>query len=97
MGLDHCMHGVFHVMFRYVFHVCDYVIVCWTLNRKHIHCRMYMGNVIVWWLLRGNHNLRGSENEMNMKVLNFIEINKRSGMNLTPLRKKVMNGLVHGC
>ena len=26
-----------------------------------------------------NHNLRGSENEMNLKVLNFIEINKISG------------------
>ena len=26
-----------------------------------------------------NHNLRGSENEMNMKALNFIEINKMSG------------------
>ena len=26
-----------------------------------------------------NYNLRGSENEMNLKVLNFSEINKRSG------------------
>ena len=32
-----------------------------------------------------NHNLRGSENEMNMKVLNFIEINKMSGWQLAPL------------
>ena len=44
-----------------------------------------------------NHNLRGSENEMNMKALNFIEINKRSGWQVALLRKKVMNGSVHGC
>ena len=51
---------------------------------------MYMGNVIAWLLHDGimyiykkkwnakvrNHNLRGSENEINRKVLNFIEINK---------------------
>ena len=34
---------------------------------------------------------------MNMKALNFIEINKRSGWQVALLRKKVMNGLVHGC
>ena len=44
-----------------------------------------------------NHNLRGSDIEMNMNVLNFIEINKRSGSKLVPLRKKVMNRSVHGC
>ena len=44
-----------------------------------------------------NHNLRGSENEMNMKALNFIKINKMSGWKVAPLRKKVMNGSVHGC
>ena len=33
-----------------------------------------------------NYNLRGSENEMNLKVLNFIEINKRSGWQVAPLR-----------
>ena len=37
---------------------------------RHIHGMMYMGNV-------RNYNLRGSENEMNLKVLNFIEINKK--------------------
>ena len=50
---------------------------------------MYMGNVIAWLLRDGvlyiekkwnakvrNHNFRGLENEMNRKVLNFIEINK---------------------
>ena len=33
-----------------------------------------------------NHNLRGSENKMNMKALNFIEINKRSGWQVASLR-----------
>ena len=51
-GLDHCMHGVFHVVSEYVFHGCDCVIVCCTLRGKHIHGRRYMGNVIAW-LLRG--------------------------------------------
>ena len=37
-GLDHCMHGVF----GYVFHVCDFMIVCYTLRGKHIHGMMYM-------------------------------------------------------
>ena len=87
---------MFHVVFGYVFHVCDCVIVCYTLRGRHTHCLMYIGNVIAW-LLRGklhihgiiekkmwnakvrNYNLRGSEKEMNMKVLNFNEINKRSG------------------
>ena len=48
MGLDHCMHGVFHVVFGYVFHVCDCVIMCYTLRGKLIHGMMYMGNVNVW-------------------------------------------------
>ena len=33
-----------------------------------------------------NSNRRGSKNEMNMKVLNFMEITKRSGWQLAPLR-----------
>ena len=49
-GLDHCMHGVFRVVFGYVFHVCDCVIVCYTLRGKLIHGMMYMGNVIAWLL-----------------------------------------------
>ena len=94
------MHGVFHVMFGFVLHVCDCLIVCYTLRGKLIHGMMYMGsgycagklyawdnvyrkkwNAEVW-----NYNLRGSENEMNLKVLNFIEINKRSGWQVAPLR-----------
>ena len=54
---------------------------------------MYIGKK--WNARVRNHNLRGSENEMNRKVLNFIEINKRSGWQLAPLRKKAMNGSVH--
>ena len=38
------MHGMFHVVFGYVFHVCECLIVCYTLREKHIHGRMYMGN-----------------------------------------------------
>ena len=34
MGLDHCMYGVFHVVFGCVFHVCDCVIMCNKLSRK---------------------------------------------------------------
>ena len=40
------MHGVFHVVFGYVFHVCDCLIVCYTLRGKLIHGMMFMGNVI---------------------------------------------------
>ena len=36
------MHGVFHVVFRYVFHVIDCVIVCYTLRGKHIHGMIYI-------------------------------------------------------
>ena len=57
---------------------------------------MYIGKK-KWNAKVRNHNLRGSENEMNMKVMNFMEINKRTGWQLAPLRKKVMNGSVHGC
>ena len=35
---------------------------------------MYIGKK-KWNAKVRNHNLRGSENEMNRKVLNFIEIN----------------------
>ena len=31
------MHGVFRVVFGYVFHVCDCVIMCYTLCGKLIH------------------------------------------------------------
>ena len=52
MGLDQCMHGVFHVVFGYVFHVCDCVLVCYALHGKHIHGMIYMGKVIAWLLRR---------------------------------------------
>ena len=34
-----------------------------------------------------NSKCRGSKNKMNMKVLNFMEINKRSVWQLAPLRQ----------
>ena len=46
------MHGVFRVVFGYVFRVCDCVIVSYTLCGKLIHGMMYMGNMIAR-LLRG--------------------------------------------
>ena len=62
------MHGVFRVVFGYVFHVCDCVIVCYTLGGKLIHGMMYMVNVIVW-LLHGKkiyawHNVYRKKNGM---------------------------------
>ena len=64
----------------------------YTLHGKNIHGMIYMGNVIVlllrglytWHNVYGkkwnakvrNYNLKGSEIEMNLIVLNFIEINK---------------------
>ena len=42
-----------------------------------------------------NHNLRGSKNEMNRKVLNFIEIHKKEWLAISTTQ--VMNGSVHGC
>ena len=35
-----------------------------------------------------NHNLRGLENEMNMKVLNFIEINKKEWLAISTIKEK---------
>ena len=35
-----------------------------------------------------NHNLKGSENEMNMKVLNFIEINKKEWLTISTTKEK---------
>ena len=57
-----------------------------------MHGIMYIGRS---GMLRLGLRVRGSKNEMNLKVLNFIEINKRSGWQVASL--KVMNELVHGC
>ena len=35
-----------------------------------------------------NHNLRGSENEINQKVLNFIEINKNEWLVISTTKEK---------
>ena len=95
------MHGVFHVVFGYVFHVCDCVIMCYNLRGKtytwsdvygkcdcaenYIHGVRYIGKK-KWNAKVRNYNLKGSEKEMNMKILTFGEINKRSGWKLAPLR-----------
>ena len=50
-----------------------------------MHGIMYIGKKKLNVKVR-NYNLRGSENKMTNKVLNFIEINKRSGWQLAPLR-----------
>ena len=89
------MHSVFHVVFGYVFYVCDCVIVCYKLRGKtytrydvYGKCDcvvitqekyIYMVKCIweKWNPKVRNHNIRGSENEMNQKVLNFVEINKK--------------------
>ena len=42
-----------------------------------------------------NLNLRVSENEMNRKVLNFVEINKKEWLAISTTQ--VINGSVHGC
>ena len=54
-GLDHCMHGGFRVVFGYVFHVCDRVIVCYTLRGKLIHGMMYMGKCDCVVIARENY------------------------------------------
>ena len=48
----------------------------------------------LWNTRVDKHNLKGSENKMNMKI-SEIELNCTSGWQLAPLMKKVMNGLVH--
>ena len=53
---------------------CDCVVICGKLYTWHNVYRKKKWNAKV-----RNYNLRGSENEMTEKVLNFIEINKRSG------------------
>ena len=51
---------------------------------------LYLMNCI-WNTRVEKHNLRGSENIMNMKIRNLIEMNKMIGWQLTLLRN--MNGL----
>ena len=43
MGLDHCMHGVFRVVFGYVVHVCDCVIAWLLRGKNYMHGIMYIG------------------------------------------------------
>ena len=48
---------------------------------------IYMINC-VWNTRVGKHDLRGSENKVNMKILE-IELNRISGWQLAPLRRKM--------
>ena len=50
-----------------------------------MHGIMYIGRSGM--LRLGTITLGGSENEMNLKVLNFIEINKMSGWQVAPLMR----------
>ena len=49
----------------------------------------------IWNTRVEKHNLRGSENIMNMK--NSSKINEMSGFQLAPLRKMMINGSVPDC
>ena len=42
----------------------------------------------IWNTKVEKHNLKGLENIMNMKIRNLIEMNKMSGWQLAPLRKR---------
>ena len=59
-----------------------------------MHGIMYIGRSGM--LKVRNYNLRGSENEMTKKVLNFIEKRKKKEW-LASSTTKAMNGSVHGC
>ena len=63
-----------------VYGKCD----CVVITGNYMHGIMYIGKK--WNVKVRNYNIRGSENEMTKKVLNFIEINKRSGWQVAPLR-----------
>ena len=56
---------------------CDCVVIA---QENFMHDIMYIGR-------SGMLRFRGSEIEMNLKVLNFIEINKRSGWQVAPVRR----------
>ena len=76
------LHIAWKTYTRYdVYGKCDCVIIVWE---NYMHGIMDIGTSGM--LKVRNYNLRGSENEMNLKVLNFIEINKRSGWQVAPLR-----------
>ena len=76
------LHVAWKTYTRYdVYWKCDCVVIA---RENYMHGIMYIGKK--WNAKVRNYNLRGSEKEMNLKVLNFIEINKRSGWKVAPLR-----------
>ena len=66
-----------------VYGKCDCVVIA---RENYMHGIMYIYRKM-WNAKIRNYNLRGSENEMNLKVLNFSEINKRSGWQVAQLRR----------
>ena len=77
------LHIAWKTYTRYdVYGKCDCVIIVWE---NYMHGIMDIGTSGM--LKVRNYTFRGSENEMNLKVLNFIEINKRSGWQVAPLRR----------
>ena len=61
-------------------------VIAWLLRRKLYTWHNVYREKKKWNAKVMNYNLRGSEKEKNMKVLNSFEINKRSGWKLAPLR-----------
>ena len=61
-------------------------VIAWLLHGKLYTWHKVYRKKKKWNAKVRNYNLRGSEKEMNMKVLTFSEINKRSGWQLAPLR-----------
>ena len=55
-------------------------------RENYIHGIMYIGKK--WNAKVRNYNLRGSKNEINMKVLNFIEINKNEWLAISTTKEK---------
>ena len=77
------LHIAWKTYTRYdVYGKCDCVVIA---RENYMHDIMYIGKK--WNSKVRNYNLRGLENEMNLKVLNFSEINKRSGWKVAPLRR----------
>ena len=70
-------------------------VIAWLLRRKNIYIYMVKCVWEKWNAKVRNHNLRGSENEMNRKVLNFVKINKKEWLAINTTQ--VMNKSVHGC
>ena len=58
----------------------------------YVMCARMVWNICmmncIWNNMVEKHNLRGSKNRMNMRIRNLTEMNKMSGWQLAPLRKR---------